>query len=68
MPRETSPPPATGTSPETDTSTTETTPPTSVPETPATPTDSPENDTPPPTDTPAERFEQFCNENPGACG
>jgi hypothetical protein len=32
------------------------------------PADSPENDTPPPTDSPAERFEEFCNENPGACG
>jgi hypothetical protein len=32
------------------------------------PADSPENDTPPPSDTPAERFEDFCNENPGACG
>jgi hypothetical protein len=30
--------------------------------------DSPENDTPPPADSPAERFEEFCNENPGACG
>jgi hypothetical protein len=32
------------------------------------PADSPENDTPPPADSPAERFEEFCNENPGACG
>ena len=32
------------------------------------PADSPENDTPPPADSPAERFEDFCNENPGACG
>jgi hypothetical protein len=32
------------------------------------PADSPENDTPPPTNSPAERFEEFCNENPGACG
>ena len=30
--------------------------------------DSPENDTPPPEDSPAERFEAFCNANPGACG
>jgi hypothetical protein len=30
--------------------------------------DTPENDTPPPPDSPAERFEDFCNENPGACG
>jgi outer membrane biosynthesis protein TonB len=36
-----------------------------VPEPPA---DTPENDTPPPADSPAERFEEFCNENPGACG
>jgi outer membrane biosynthesis protein TonB len=32
------------------------------------PADTPENDTPPPPDSPAERFEDFCNENPGACG
>ena len=32
------------------------------------PSDSPESDTPPPEDTPAERFEEYCNENPGACG
>jgi hypothetical protein len=32
------------------------------------PPDTPENDTPPPPDSPAERFEDFCNENPGACG
>jgi hypothetical protein len=32
--------------------------------------DTPENDVPPPTDSPAERFEEFCDENPGtrACG
>jgi hypothetical protein len=30
--------------------------------------DAPENDVPPPEDTPAERFEEYCNENPGACG
>jgi outer membrane biosynthesis protein TonB len=35
--------------------------------TPEPPADSPENDTPPPADSPAERFEDFCNENPGAC-
>ena len=51
---------------------TETTPPsdnggTTAPQ-PAPPADSPQNDTPPPTDSPAERFEQFCNDNPGACG
>ena len=36
--------------------------------TPEPPADTPENDTPPPADSPAERFEEFCNENPGACG
>jgi hypothetical protein len=30
--------------------------------------DSPQNDRPPPAGSPAERFEKFCNENPGACG
>jgi hypothetical protein len=32
------------------------------------PPDTPDNDTPPPPDSPAERFEEFCNDNPGACG
>ena len=41
---------------------------TSTPAQPTTPSDTPENDTPPPADSPAERFEQFCNDNPGACG
>jgi uncharacterized lipoprotein len=36
--------------------------------TPEQPQDSPENDSPPPGDSPAERFEDYCNENPGACG
>jgi hypothetical protein len=36
--------------------------------TPEAPSDTPENDAPPPEDTPAERFEEYCNENPGACG
>jgi hypothetical protein len=31
------------------------------------PPDSPGNDTPPPPGSPAERFEQFCAQNPGAC-
>lgn len=31
------------------------------------PQDSPQNDAPPPSGSPAERFEQFCEENPGAC-
>jgi hypothetical protein len=30
--------------------------------------DSATNDTPPPADSPAERFEDFCNENPGSRG
>jgi hypothetical protein len=40
---------------------------TPAPET-APPADTPENDAPPPEDSPAERFEEFCDENPGACG
>ena len=36
--------------------------------TPQAPPDTPENDAPPPQGSPAERFEQYCNENPGACG
>jgi len=36
--------------------------------TPREPADTPENDAPPPEGSPAERFEQYCNENPGACG
>lgn len=32
------------------------------------PADTPESDTAPPADSPAERFEAYCNENPGACG
>jgi type IV secretory pathway VirB10-like protein len=32
------------------------------------PADTPENNTPPPPDSPAERFEEFCDDNPGACG
>ncbi len=30
--------------------------------------DTPENDTPPPPNSPEADFEQFCDENPGACG
>lgn len=30
--------------------------------------DNPGNDTPPPKGSPAERFEQYCNQNPKACG
>jgi len=36
--------------------------------TPQAPSDTPDNDAPPPQGSPAERFEQYCNENPGACG
>ena len=36
--------------------------------TPREPADTPENDAPPPEGSPAERFEEYCNENPGACG
>jgi hypothetical protein len=32
------------------------------------PADTPESDSAPPPDSPAERFEEYCNENPGACG
>ena len=34
---------------------------------PAEPPDSPENDRPPEPGSPADRFEQFCAQNPGAC-
>jgi hypothetical protein len=30
--------------------------------------DSPEHDSPAPKGSPAEKFEKFCDENPGACG
>lgn len=33
----------------------------------AAPQDTPDNDTPPPAGSPAERFEEFCSENPGTC-
>ena len=36
--------------------------------TPQAPADTPESDSPPPEDSPAERFEDYCDENPGACG
>jgi hypothetical protein len=39
-----------------------------TPTEPETVPDSPTNDTPPPSDSPAERFEDFCNENPGSRG
>jgi hypothetical protein len=35
---------------------------------PGEPEDSPQNDTPPPPGSAAEEFEQFCDENPEACG
>jgi hypothetical protein len=35
---------------------------------PTTPTDGPGNDTPPPANSPSERFEDYCTDNPGACG
>jgi hypothetical protein len=65
-------PTVTETTPEPTPPTTETVPPSDgggapAPETEPAP-DSPENDTAPPADSPAERFEEFCNENPGACG
>jgi hypothetical protein len=47
---------------------TETLPPEGPPPSDTAPTDTPESDTAPPADTPAERFEEYCNENPGACG
>jgi hypothetical protein len=31
------------------------------------PTDTPQNDVAPPKNSPADRFEQFCKDNPGAC-
>jgi hypothetical protein len=69
---ETEPPPSDTETETTPTKPTETVPPpgdggTTAPE-PETPTDTPDNDAPPPEDSPAERFEEFCNENPGACG
>ena len=45
--------------------------PSSTPDTggaaPAQPQDTPQNDTQPPADSPAQKFEQFCNDNPSAC-
>ena len=57
------PPPATTVDPATETLPEEGPPAESQP-----PADTPENDAPPPKDSPAERFEEYCNENPGACG
>ncbi len=59
----------------TTTDTTDTTAPTETPAeptqpsggTPAPPSDTPQNDVPPPSGSPADRFEQFCKDNPGAC-
>jgi hypothetical protein len=68
-------PPVTETTPSTTPTTvdpgTETLPmegPTTTSTTPETPDDTPTTDTPPPEGSPAQRFEQYCNENPGACG
>jgi hypothetical protein len=47
---------------------TETLPPEGPPPSDTAPTDTPESDTAPPADSPAERFEEYCDENPGACG
>jgi hypothetical protein len=47
---------------------TETLPPEGPPPSDTAPTDTPDSDTAPPEDSPAERFEEYCNENPGACG
>jgi hypothetical protein len=47
---------------------TETLPPEGPPPSDTAPTDTPESDTAPPSNSPAERFEEYCNENPGACG
>jgi hypothetical protein len=47
---------------------TETLPPEGPPPAEQPPADTPDSDTPPPADSPAERFEEWCNENPGACG
>jgi hypothetical protein len=69
---ETTTPPAVETTPPTTPTTvdpaTETLPEEGPATTPTTPADTPENDAPPPKDSPAERFEQYCEENPGACG
>jgi hypothetical protein len=73
-PETTTSPTETETVPETEPEPTPTTPPSTgggnpAPETtPQQQPDAPENDTAPPADSPAERFEEFCNENPGACG
>jgi hypothetical protein len=64
------------TEPEPPATTTETVPPSTDGGTPAPeqepepepPADTPENDTPPPAGTPAERFEEYCNDHPEACG
>jgi hypothetical protein len=34
---------------------------------PSTPQDTQQNDVPPPSGSPAQRFEKFCDQNPGAC-
>jgi hypothetical protein len=57
---ETAPPPPTETAPPSTSGTT-------APQQETAP-DSAQQDTPPPTNSPAQRFEQFCRDNPGACG
>jgi hypothetical protein len=47
---------------------TETLPPEGPPPSDTAPADTPDSDTAPPEDSPAERFEEYCTENPGACG
>jgi hypothetical protein len=47
---------------------TETLPPEGPPASDTAPADTPDSDAPPPEDSPAERFEEYCTENPGACG
>jgi ABC-type transport system substrate-binding protein len=58
----------TETSPTTVDPATETLPPEGPPPSDTAPADTPESDTAPPENSPAERFEDWCNENPGACG
>jgi hypothetical protein len=47
---------------------TEALPPEGPPPSDTAPADTPDSDTAPPEDSPAERFEEYCTENPGACG
>ena len=68
---DTTTPPATDTTPATPTRTApapQTTTPDSGGSTAPAKPDSPENDTKPAPNTPEQRFEEFCDQNPGACG